>query len=288
MWHYLAPPRTITHPSNDYWLPLASVLMSVPMRVLGKSVFAALLPGVVAGLALSLVVYGWSRRYTSSTLVAFGAASLMLFEPQLFAASLATETLVYFALLASCGFWFMNQGLTNPRFFLLAALCAGLGHLTRPDGVFLLLALWVVIWISPHPRTTKLTYALLSSLLCLTVLSPWLILNYHTLGFPVPPGALKIMFVAEYEDRYAYAKELSLRAYLQSGLANIVWSKLEAAGWNLKTLLYLGELLWNPRGSRHSGECRAQPRAPPDPALSSGPGLSRREDSADPLCDRGA
>ena len=54
IWHYLAPPPAVTHPANDYWLPFPSVVMAASLRLLGDSVFAALLPGVVIGVACSV------------------------------------------------------------------------------------------------------------------------------------------------------------------------------------------------------------------------------------------
>ena len=246
VWQFLTPPPTLTHPSNDYWLPLASVVMAGALAVLGKSVFAALLPGIAAGLLLAPLLYVWSRLGSPSPLIGFAAAALVLFEPNLFAASLVTATVIYFALLVTASLYFANRGLRAPRFFLLAAVTAGLAHLTRHDGVLLLVALLVAIWVSPHRRRTRLTYGLLSLGLYGLTLLPWLVLNYLTLGAPFPPGALRILFVAEYEDRYAYAKELSLRAYLASGLGRILWTKVEAAGWHLKTLWQLGGVLWIP------------------------------------------
>lgn len=246
VWQFLALPETLTHPSNDYWLPLASAVMSLSLVAFGTSVFAALLPGVAAGLLLAPLLYAWNRLGSRSTLAALAAAGLVLFEPNLFAASIVTSTVIYFALLTAASLYCASRGHEDPRFFLLAAAAAGLAHLTRHDGVLLLLALLVAIWTSPQRRPGRLGYALGSLLVYGLVLSPWVALNYRTLGAPFPPGALRILFVAEYEDRYAYAKELSLRSYLASGLGSVLWARVEAAGWNAKTLWQLGGLLWIP------------------------------------------
>jgi 4-amino-4-deoxy-L-arabinose transferase-like glycosyltransferase len=244
VWQFLTLPPALTHASNDYWLPLASVAMAGAFALFGKSVSVALLPGIVAGLCLAPLLYAWSRRSSPSVLAALSAAGLVLWEPNLFAASIVTSTVIYFALLATASLYCASRGLEDPRFFLPAAAAAGLAHLTRHDGVLLLVAIGAALWLSPLPRAARSRYALLGLLAYGLVLSPWLLLNYRTLGAPFPPGAFRILFVSDYEDRYAYARELSLRTYLASGLAPILWARAEAAGWNLRTLWQLGGVLW--------------------------------------------
>ncbi len=57
IWNYLSGVETISHYSNDYWMPLTSLIISLSLLVLGKSLFAALLPSILVGVALAVVTY---------------------------------------------------------------------------------------------------------------------------------------------------------------------------------------------------------------------------------------
>jgi Dolichyl-phosphate-mannose-protein mannosyltransferase len=259
IWHFRPAPPTITHPGNDYWPPLIPLVMSGSMGALGPSMLAALLPGILMGLALSPVVWLWSRACSPSRAAAFGAASLILLEPNLLTASLNSDSIVAFAFLASVALCTMTKGLDDARFFLLAAVGAAFGHLTRLDGLLLLPTLLGVIWTSSHSRRARLAYLVLTPLLYLAVLAPWLLHTYATLGSFLPPASRTLAFVTEYEDLFASTKEASLQTFLDRGLQAIFWSKVDAAQRNVKLLWYLGGVLWIPAGLGIL-ECAIHPR----------------------------
>jgi hypothetical protein len=220
--------------------------MSGSMSALGPSMLAALLPGILMGLALSPAVWLWSRACSPSGAAAFGAACLILLEPNLLTASLNSDSIVAFAFLASVTLYTMTKGLDDARFFLLAAVGAALGHLTRLDGLLLLPTLLGVIWTSSHSRRARLAYLALTPLLYLAVLAPWLLHTYATLGSFLPPASRTLVFVTEYEDLFSSTKEASLQTFLDRGLWAIFWRKVDAALRNAKLLWYLGGVLWIP------------------------------------------
>jgi hypothetical protein len=246
IWHFRTVPPTITHPGNDYWPPLTPLIMSGSMGALGPSMLAALLPGILLGLALSPVVWLWSRACSPSGAAAFGAACLVLLEPNLLTASLNSDSIIYFAFFTSVTLYITTKGLDDARFFPLAAVCAALGHLTRLDGFLLLPTLLGVIWTSSHSRRARLAYLVLIPLLYVAVLAPWLLHNYATLGSFLPPASRKVAFVTEYEDLFASTKEASLQTFLDRGLPAIFWRKVGTALQNVKLLWYLGGVLWIP------------------------------------------
>jgi len=125
IWNYLDSPQSISHSSLGYWMPLTSLLISLSLLVLGKSLFAALLPSIFAGMALSAVAYNFAIAYSDSRLVALCSSGLILFVPTLFEYSLLTDSAIYYALFASCSLLCMTKGRTNPRLFLVAAVLAG-------------------------------------------------------------------------------------------------------------------------------------------------------------------
>jgi hypothetical protein len=84
IWNYLGSPESITHSSNDYWMPLTLIIISLSLFIFGNSLFAALLPSIFAGLLLSVLVYFLSKIYSDSPFVALSSSSLILFLPSLF------------------------------------------------------------------------------------------------------------------------------------------------------------------------------------------------------------
>jgi 4-amino-4-deoxy-L-arabinose transferase-like glycosyltransferase len=244
IWHYLSKPETITHASHDYWMPLASIIISIFMYAFGKSLFVALLPSILFGLGLGGVTYFWSRVYTSSDFVALSSACLVVFIPYLFRESLLTDTTVYYAVFVSLALYFMIKGYTNARAFLLSAVFIGLAHLTRQDGFLLVPVLLTSIFLSQHLWKTKCRYVVLSLALYGTILLPLLIKNYQVFGSLSTPGVYKIMFLRTWGEAYSY-KEHSLQNYLDYGLANILRMKIDAGFTNVQTLYrFLGGFLW--------------------------------------------
>lgn len=131
LWNYLDDPAGLPHPSNAYWMPLASLLVAAGSVILGSAswfasrvgflLVAALVPPVTAALAWSFS----SRRelaLTSGFLAVFSAFYLP-FLP-------ITDTFGLYMLFGGLIFLVLNRkpSSLNP---LLLGLLAGLMHLTR-------------------------------------------------------------------------------------------------------------------------------------------------------------
>jgi hypothetical protein len=245
IWNYMNNPEAITHSSHGFWMPLTSLIISLSMFVFGKSLFSALLPSIMFGLALAVPVYFMAKVYSDSRSVAIYSSVLVLFVPYLFAHSLLTESPIYYTVFVSSGLLFMLKGWTKPKFFLLAAVCAGLAHLTRQDGILFFLTLQGVIILSELRVKTKCTYILLTLSLYFVILLPLIIENFRVFGSAFPPGPSKMMFLTHYEDHYSYSKELNLQTYLEWGFPNIFQSKINGVIANTTTLYrrFLGNFL---------------------------------------------
>jgi 4-amino-4-deoxy-L-arabinose transferase-like glycosyltransferase len=237
IWHYLNHPDAITHVSYDYWMPLTSLLISIPMFAFGKSLFAALLLPIIMGLALSVLTYFISKAYSDSRLTAFLSAGLVLFMPELFIKSLQTDSAIFYAFLVSASLLCIMKGVTHPKFFLLAGLVAGLAHLTRQDGLLLIPVIFATILLSRQQSLRAKAFTFSCALgIYLLVLSPLIVSNLREFGAPFPPGPSKTMFITQYEDLYVYSKELSFQNYLKLGPSEIVLSKVRMAishAWHL-------------------------------------------------------
>ncbi len=242
--HYLNGLEPIPHYSNDYWMPLTSVIIAASMAVFGKSVFASIFPAMLAALLLALLTYHIARLFSKKRIVAVASLLLVLFAPSIMRYSILTDTTIYFALFAGYSLFLMMRGLTRPALFIPAAGFAALAHLTRQDGILLLPALGTAIALAQDPWSRRARWALIAASIYLTVLSPVIVANLAVYGSPFPPGTLKTLFLTRYEDLFSYSKELSLRSYLDWGAKHIVASKVRmalACCWRI--LNFLGVLL---------------------------------------------
>ncbi|MGH2536707.1 MAG: hypothetical protein ACRDHL_04875, partial [Candidatus Promineifilaceae bacterium] len=149
IWQYLDAPAGLPAPSHTYWMPLASILAAAGYR-LGGYATDGLLFWLLAGL-LPLLAYAISQRLSGERWQAW-AAALFAAAGGYYAAFLGqTATFAPFAwaggvalLLLGLGWCAADKGKTVAAgrvraLWLLAGVCAGLAHLTRADGVLLML-----------------------------------------------------------------------------------------------------------------------------------------------------
>ena len=257
---YLTPAASVVHPSNLYWMPLASLVLVPFFAVFGVSWHVAEIPNVLLSGTLPLLAYwmGWdffrSRRY------ALGAALLTLcagfYYPLYF---IFSDNFGLYAWTAGLALLFIGQGARGrSRRFMLAGLWIGLAHLARPDAP-LLLVIAMIVFASNHylarranvgkeadptqPRTKALPWYTLAGLIgCyLVVMAPWFARNLIVAGAILPPGGTKTIWLTTYNDFFSYGKDLSPQSYLAWGLGNILLSKLQALGQNAFAILAILE-----------------------------------------------
>jgi 4-amino-4-deoxy-L-arabinose transferase-like glycosyltransferase len=224
----------VTHYSNDYWLPLASILLSLPMLVFGKTVSSALLASLLAGMVPPFVAYLAARQYFGSVALAALTGTLAFFVPLQISTSVSTDSITFFGAFGSSAILLAILGSQTSRYFLIAALCTGLAQLTRQDGALLLLAVLAALALSKNNAGAKLFLAVLVVGIHLAVVSPLLIRNYAETHALLPSGLSKTMFLSKYEDMYSYGKEFNWQSYrAELGIKKIVLNKFYIAGVNL-------------------------------------------------------
>ncbi len=241
VWNYLDVPADIPHPSHLYWAPLPSILAAGAIRLLGDSYNAASLPFILCAAALPLLTYGLARRLGAS--VPEAAVSGVLVPLAGFYAAYWTspDSFAPFAL-AGCGaLWLMSQAHESRWRALAAGLCAGLGHLARPDGVLLIAVglLWAA-WAGASgraPRGRALRAALWMVAGYAAVVGPWFARNWAVAGSPLAGGGLSALFLRDYDELYAARHIPTLADYLAWGVGNILASKLSALVSNLALLV---------------------------------------------------
>jgi hypothetical protein len=236
IWQYLTIPADITHNAIEFWMPLSSVIMAAAMAIGGKSLFVALIPGIISGMLIPVIVYSWSRNFSDSRFVQIGSAGLTLFLPTLVAFSIITDSTVYYVLFVSVALLFMAKAQQKPVFYLCSAAFIGLAHLTRQDSILLLPVLLLMIFFGSHRTTAKLRWFFLALIVYVAVFSPVWISNFKQFGAPLSPGPSKAMFVTNHEDLYSYGKDLSWHGYLRWGINNMIGSRAKAAADNIKIL----------------------------------------------------
>lgn len=240
LWNYLDAPPGLPHPSHVYWMPLPSILAAIGLWLFGDSFRAAQIPFILLTAFLPLVSYRLSQALGGEARHAWAAALFTIFSGFYVAFWAMPDAFAAFALAGSLSLIALGQGMTGrgQRWFFLAGLSAGLGHLARADGLLLLLV-GVVLVISSTVRRPSSVVRRLSLLLLgyLLVMAPWFYRNWVTVGAILPGAGLKTLFLRDYDELFSYGLPLTLERYLEWGLGPILMSKLWAARLNLMTFV---------------------------------------------------
>ena len=253
LWNYLDNPTGLPHPSNAYWMPLASLLAAAGAVLFGPGSWCAARVGflaVAAALPPLTAALAWS--FTSRRDLALTSGLLAVFPAFYLPFLPVTDTFGLYMLFGALFFLLANRQSLLTRSLLLGLL-AGLMHLTRADGLlWLLMAMVAVLFVLPKPpqrRTLFTFYAFLITLLgYLLVMAPWFIRNISVFGTPLAPGGAKMLWLTSYDQLFAYpASRLTFTAWWQSGFAAILGARLWSLGLNLaNTLSVQGEVFLLP------------------------------------------
>jgi hypothetical protein len=257
LWNYLDDPAGLPHPSHGYWMPLASLLAALGLRLAGSEAFAAgrfpfllvagCLPPLTAALAYSLT-YRRDLAFLSGLLAVFPAFYLT-FMP-------TTDTFGLYMLLGGVFFLAAGRGPKRERWrYLALGGVAGLMHLARADGLLwlgvALLAALLGALDGAGPRKRPRSFLMLASLVLLgylLVMGPWFGRNLAAFGTPLAPGGAKALWLTSYNELYAYpAGSLTPGRWWASGVGEILRVRLEAGGENLlRTVAIIGEIFIGP------------------------------------------
>ncbi len=241
LWNYLDDPSGLPHPSNAYWMPLASLLVAAGTALFGPDswlaaragflLVAALIPPLTAALACSFT----SRRDLAliSGLLAVFSAFYLPYLP-------LSDTFGLYILLGGLFFLTLNRRPShlNP---LLLGLLAGLMHLARADGLLWLLLAFMAAFLYRKPvrSLASILVSLLSVLAgYLLVMGPWFIRNIAAFGTLLAPGGSKMLWLTSYDQLFSYpASQITFSAWWQSGLLAILRVRAWSLGFNLSTVL---------------------------------------------------
>ncbi len=241
LWNYLDDPAGLPHPSHAYWMPLASVVTALGLRLAPGFEFASaqwvfiLLSAFIPPLTSSLAFALTSRRDLSLI-----AAFLALFSGYYAPFLTTTDTFTIYMLLGGS---FM-LAIKIERVWLRAVvlgLLAALMHLSRADG-----ALWLVIaagnlFVTVYSKknlSSSFFHLLLLVIAYLALALPWFLRNLDAFNAILAPGGDKMLWLMRYNQIFAYpADTLTVDAWLASGWLAILSARLWALMLNLGTVL---------------------------------------------------
>lgn len=249
LWNYLDDPHGLPHPSHAYWMPLASLLAGLGLKLFGTTGFAAArLPFLVLAAFLPPLSAALSFSLTGRREAAILAGLLAVFPVFYLPYLPTTDTfslymLLGFLWLQTAGYRVQDPTRLQSRLAILqpAALgvIAGLMHLSRADGIlWLLLSLAAVSSQGPAIYNARNTFSRFTRCLLgyFLIMGPWLARNLITYGVPLSPGGGRTLWITGYDELYTYpAAFLTAQHWLNAGLGEILRARLWAAGQNLQT-----------------------------------------------------
>lgn len=254
---YLTPATSVVHPSNLYWMPLTSIIIAPFLSLFGSNWRIAQIPIVLLSASLPLLIYWiiWdifrSRRY------ACAIALFMLLGSSIYSSYfLATDSFALYGWVSLLALVGMYQGWRGHAWrFALAGIAIGLAHLTRSDGILLLL-IGCMIWLYSQKKSTFWKASGSNELhpipwqallgMCsfyLLTMTPWFIRNLILIGSPLPTWGTITMWLTSYNDFFTFHKVISAHTYLNWGVHNILFSKLLGLAENY---LILNEVVYIP------------------------------------------
>lgn len=240
LWTYIGQPEnaTLPTPSHLYWMPLTSLVAGMSMRLFNApgEYTVAQLPLILLFTGTILIGYALGYRLGGTCRHAIIAAALTLFSGFFAKFWGEMDTFAAYACIGSLGLLAISYGLETRRFgwWALAGILAGLGHLTRSDGLLLLLTGITVMILLRQPRGL-----LIFVVGYLLVMLPWFSHLTQITGSPLPVGGLQGAWFTEYNDLFRYPPDASASEFFAEGLSLFISTRWTAFIQNLQTLLFV-------------------------------------------------
>lgn len=245
LWTYIGAPESLAAgeavPSHTYWMPLTSLSAAAGMAVLNApgDVAAARWPFALMLAGAACVAYWLGRRLGGTRRHAWVAGLLMLASPFYIRWWGAIDTFAPYALVGSLALVGIGLGAErrSVRWFAFAGAMCGLCHLTRADGLVMLIAgVLVIVW----PRTDlRQRGVLLAALLgaYLVVMLPWFVRSIGVTGSPLPIGGTQSIWFTTYDDLFAFPPDASPSTMFADGLGAFVESRWLGISTGLQTFV---------------------------------------------------
>ncbi|MEK7216744.1 MAG: hypothetical protein AAB289_14240, partial [Chloroflexota bacterium] len=240
LWNYQIPFETVTHPSNEHWMPLASLLMAPLFAVFGANFQLAQTQGALLGASLAPITW----RITRDVMEPLGswrgyaafAGALIAINPLLVYQSISADSSTPFAISAALALWWGAERATrSPWFALGAGLGAGLAYLARTEGLLLLVLLvgWVAWRAVPQLRWRQVTLVALGAL---ALAAPWWLRNLTAFGAPMPSSAFALAMLPDYPALFHYGPSGFWEEFPFPNVAEFLILRFQGLAHNLTVL----------------------------------------------------
>ncbi len=232
LWVYINAPDSLPAESHRYWMPLASLVAFLPMMLFGTAYNIAQTAFVPIWIGYTWIGFWLGKRVAGKTRHAWVAGLSMLFGGLYLPFWLATDNFILFGVVGAGAILALGRACETQdlRWYALAGVCAGLGHLSRADGLLLLIVGLVVIgWRRPAKLVARpaLTASAVLVTMYFLVMLPWFARNIAVLGAPLPSGGLGTAFLLEYNDLFSYPADYPVDAFLDLGPGGILESRVD-------------------------------------------------------------
>ncbi|MEO1291125.1 MAG: glycosyltransferase family 39 protein, partial [Chloroflexota bacterium] len=256
LWTYIRAPDEIPGPSHLYWMPGTSIIASLGMFVFGVSYSAAQIGLALCLWGAMLLAYWLGKTYAKSSRIAWMAGILTVFSGFFTDTWGQTDTFTPYAFFGAGALIFMAKGISaekhNLRWWILAGIFSGFGHLIRSDGLILVLVGWsVLIWFFNRDRyMQRLLWLVPFTLAYIFVMSPWFARNLNEIGRILPTGGTQNAYFVTYDDLFNYPPDASLDTLLANGGEALIETRSRALfsvnGIPLQALAYQGIIAFFP------------------------------------------
>jgi hypothetical protein len=256
LWSYQTPPLEIPRAAFEVWLPLPTLLATLPMAAFGSTFAAAQVSSILVGAVVPVLAWRLAADVAGERGLAAGRARTLalgagltaaVYLPLLLHSALPDSTMPFAALaLGSCLVMTRiarNAGeLRLPLDLRLVGLGAllGLAAWTRNEAAWLALVWVVVVWSlrGPSPRAKAVMIALPGAV-AFALFVPWAVRDWIVFGNPLPGQALANALSIRGSDVFAWSEEPTLARYLAVGPAGLVEMRVQGVLHNLLNVLLL-------------------------------------------------
>ena len=259
LWNYLDDPAGIPHPSNTYWMPLASILSAFniilpnagrPTNVWIINILISALTPVFSASA----AFGFTKRrsdgWMAAGLAVFSGFYLLYYAlPETFTA----EMILGFLIISLLNVLFHPPDNSFRQVLLwgVVGLLTGLLHMARAEGLlwFGISLGFLVVTGLKRERPARLLLSVGGLILgYLIIAGAWYGRNLVIWNQLFPPGANLTLWITHYDQTFSFpASRISFGKWFESGLIAIMGVRLEALWMNLKSAIAVqGGILLTP------------------------------------------
>lgn len=244
LWNYLDDPPGLPHPSHTYWMPLASIVSAIGMRVAGQTTYAAgRLPFILLSACVPLLTATLAFDISRNRLLATVSGLLSIFSLY-YAPFMPVPDNYALFMLSGAAFLFLAPRKQKWIPFSLGAL-SGFMTLARSDGLLWLgLAGLTVMWKATNKEDgTKNSFkewfilivpaGLLAFLGYFIVMGGWHYRNYTLFGSFMTPGGGRLFWLENYNQTFSYpADSITREGFLNAGWSAAMEDRLKALNSN--------------------------------------------------------